>query len=213
MNLKRKITNTNSYCAFKILFVWVLLSLNIITKAQSYNDSVFSATEISNIQLQSADANEKFFLNDKQNIKLFTLFIFLSPDCPLCRNYSGTLDSLYNQYKNQVQVYGIIPGKAYSNEEIKQFIHDYDIQFPLLADYDKKLTAYLHAVVTPQAILLDNKFQLLYKGAIDNWVQSLGKQRVKATQFFLSDALQQSISNQTVLVKRTKAVGCRINDY
>jgi peroxiredoxin len=207
------IVKTNFRCSSKFFFVWILLLLNFVTNAQSNNDSVFSSATISKIQLQSADANEKFFLNNKQNTKPFTLFIFLSPDCPLCRNYSGALDSLYSQYKNQVHVYGIIPGKAYSNEEVKQFVHEYDIQFPLLTDYDKKLTAYLHAVVTPQVILLDNKFQLVYKGAIDNWVQSLGKQRVKATQFFLSDALQQSISNQTVLVKRTKAVGCRINDY
>lgn len=213
MNLNFKILKTNFHCASKFLVVAALLFLNMVAKAQSNNDSVFSATGISNIQLQNPVANEKFFLNDKQIAKPFTLFIFLSPDCPLCRNYSGTLDSIYNQYKNKVQVYGIIPGKAYSDEEVKQFIHEYNIQFPLLTDSDKKLTAYLHATVTPQVILLDDKFQLVYKGAIDNWLQSLGKQRVKATQFFLSDALQQSTSDKTVLVKRTRAVGCRINDY
>jgi len=210
VNIKLK---TNFPCSSKFFFVWILLFLNFVTNAQSSNDSVFNEALISNIQLQNADANTKLFLRDKQSPKPFTLFIFLSPDCPLCKNYSGTLDSIYNQYKDKVQVYGIIPGKAYSNEEIKQFIREYDIPFPLLTDYNKKLTAYLQAVVTPQVILLNNKYQLVYKGAIDNWVVSLGKQRVKTTQNFLHDALQQSLSNQTVLIKRTKAVGCRINDY
>jgi hypothetical protein len=44
-------------------------------------------------------------------------------------------------------------------------------------------------------------------------LQALGKQRIKPTAFFLQNALQQSLSNQTIFLKRTKAVGCRINDY
>jgi hypothetical protein len=83
----------------------------------------------------------------------------------------------------------------------------------LFIDSDKKLTTYLHATVTPQVILLNDKGELKYKGAIDNWAVSLGKQRVTTTQNFLDDALQQSLSDKTVLTKRTKAVGCRINDY
>ncbi len=67
----------------------------------------------------------------------------------------------------------LFPGKAYSNEEIKKFKQKYNIQFPLLIDYDKKLTSYLHAAVTPQVILLNNKYQLVYKGAIDNWCNRL----------------------------------------
>src|ERR1044072_6190230 len=113
-------------------------------EAQYNNDSVFSAATISNIQLHNVNANNNIFLITKQDAKPFTLFIFLSPDCPLCQNYSGTLDSLYQQYKNDVLVYGIIPGKAYSKEEIKKFIQQYDIQLPLLIDDDKKLTGYLH---------------------------------------------------------------------
>ena len=212
MNSMREIIKINSIHLSKFILVLIVLFFNN-AKAQSNNDSVFNSTAISKIQLQSVDANEKFFLNDKQNTKPFTLFVFLSPECPLCQNYSGVLNNLYKQYTGHVQMYGIIPGKAYSSEEIKKFKQEYDIQFPLLIDYDKRLTAYLHAVVTPQVILLNNKCRLLYKGAIDDWAVSLGKQRVKTTQNFLHDALQQSLSNETVLVKRTKAVGCRINDY
>lgn len=196
----------------KFILVWIVLFFNN-ANAQNNNDSVFSSTAISKIQLQSIDTNEKFFLNDSQNTKPFTLFVFLSPECPLCQNYSGVLNDLYKQYNNHIKMYGIIPGKAYSNEEIKKFKQEYDIEFSLLIDYNKKLTSYLHAIVTPQVILLNDKYQLLYKGAIDNWAVSLGKQRVKTTQNFLHNALQQSLSNETVLVKRTKAVGCRINDY
>ena len=194
------------------IFVWLVFLFNNAV-AQYANDSVFNGKIISNIQLQNVDANKMVSLRSGLNLKPLTLFVFLSPECPLCQNYSGILNKFYKQYTDDVQMYGIIPGKAYSNKTIKDFKQQYNILFPLLIDNDKKLVAYLKAAVTPQVILLDNKNQLVYKGAIDNWLQALGKQRVHATEYFLQNALQQSLSNKAVLVKRTKAVGCRINDF
>jgi len=198
---------------YKIILTWIFLPLNIL-HAQSNNDSIFSAAAITNFQLRDVAANNTILLKaNKSEAQKLMLFIFLSPECPLCKNYSNSLSNLYNKFSKQVNFYGIVPGKAYSADEIKKFKQDYNIPFELLVDHDEKLTKYLQAVVTPQVILLNNNFELLYKGAIDNWLQALGKQRVKATEFFLQDALQQSLSNEKILIKRTKAVGCRINDY
>lgn len=195
----------------KFILVAAGLCFNTIN-GQPVNDSVFNAGFISKIELQNVTTGKTFFLTEKST-KSLILFVFLSPECPLCKNYSNKLNDLNKQYENQVMMYGIIPGKAYSTAAVKEFIQQYNIQFPLLIDHDKKLTAYLHASVTPQAILLNNENNLIYKGAIDNWAVSLGKQKLQTTEFFLRDALQQSISNKTVLIKRTKAVGCIINDY
>jgi peroxiredoxin len=200
------------HCLFlKWIFACTILFFNTAA-AQLTNDSVFSAAAISTIQLHEVQTNKNIYLK-KQQDKAFRLFVFLSPECPLCQNYSAKLNDLSRHYGANVITYGIIPGKAYSNDVIKNFIEQYNIQFPLLIDHDKKLTSYLHAVVTPQAILLNDKNQLVYKGAIDDWAVSLGKQRVTTTKYYLRDALQQSLSDKTVLIKRTKAVGCRINDY
>jgi len=197
---------------FKWVFAFAILFFNTAT-AQLNNDSVFSASAISGIPLHDVQTNKNVYLKELQNKKAFRLFVFLSPECPLCQNYSNKLNDFNQQYAANVIMYGIIPGKAYSENGIKKFIEDYNIQFKLLIDNDKKLTSYLHAVVTPQAILLNDKNQLVYKGAIDDWAVALGKQRVTTTKYYLRDALQQSLSHKTVLIKRTKAVGCRINDY
>jgi peroxiredoxin len=196
---------------FKWIFACAILLFNTAA-AQLNNDSVFNASVISAIQLHEVQTNKNVYLKEQQN-KAFKLFVFLSPECPLCQNYSNKLNDLSRHYATNVITYGIIPGKAYSNDVIKRFIEQYNIQFPLLIDHNKQLTSYLHAVVTPQAILLNDKNQLVYKGAIDDWAVSLGKQRVTTTKYYLRDALQQSLSDKTVLIKRTKAVGCRINDY
>jgi peroxiredoxin len=197
---------------FKWVFALAILFFNTAA-AQLNNDSVFNASVISAIQLHEVQTNKNVYLKELQNKKAFRLFVFLSPECPLCQNYSNKLNNFSKQYAANVMMYGIIPGKAYSEDVIKKFIDEYNIQFPLLIDNDKKLTSYLHAVVTPQAILLNDKNQLMYKGAIDDWAVALGKQRITTTKYYLHDALQQSLSHKTVLIKRTKAVGCRINDY
>jgi peroxiredoxin len=213
MKLSSAIKNKCIKTFYTVIVVWIFFPLNII-HAQGNNDSVFDAAIIANFQLQDAAVNKTIFLKVGENeSQKLLLFIFLSPECPLCKNYSNTLNSLYHQLSRQVCFYGIIPGKAYSADEVKKFKEQYNISFQLLIDHDEKLTKYLQAVVTPQVLLLNNDFQLLYKGAIDNWLQALGKQRVKPTEFFLQNVIQQSLSNETILIKRTKAVGCRINDY
>jgi peroxiredoxin len=210
MNVMSSI-NKKDCLSLKWIFALAIFVFNTAT-AQLNNDSVFSASAISAIQLHEVQANKNVYLKEQPD-KTFRLFVFLSPECPLCQNYSAKLNDLSRHYATNVITYGIIPGKAYSNDVIKKFIEQYNIQFPLLIDHDKKLTSYLHAVVTPQAILLNDKNQLVYKGAIDDWAVALGKQRVTTTKYYLRDALQQSLSDKTVLIKRTKAVGCRINDY
>lgn len=199
--------------SFGIVTVMFFLILAQGVAAQQKNDSVFSAAIISKIALMHVDAGKSFYLNADKSANPETLLIFLSPECPLCQNYSSALNDLYKQYSDRVNIYGIIPGKAYSAIDVKAFQKDYHIPFPLLTDSHKELTQYLQATVTPQVILLDNKYRLLYKGAIDNRLQSLGKQRLKPTAFYLNDALQASLSNKIIPIKRTKAVGCIINDY
>jgi thiol-disulfide isomerase/thioredoxin len=194
----------------RTFYMLIILVSCLKINAQT-NDSVFSAAALSAITLLNADNQSEYFL--KTTSEKPSVFIFLSPECPLCKNYATTLNALHHQFNNQIAFYGIIPGKAYSVKEVKAFSSYYQISFPLLVDSNKTLSNYLQASITPQVILLDEKQQLLYKGAIDNWAVSLGKQRLQPTQFYLKDAIEESLQHELIAIKRTKAVGCKINDY
>ena len=189
----------------------ILISCCLHLQAQT-NDSVFSDAALSSVMLLNADNNQSGHLLNTASEKI-CLFIFLSPECPLCKNYSTTLNTLYQQFGKDILFYGIIPGNAYSSKEVKAFSTNYQISFPLLIDSSKSLSNYLQASITPQVILLNRKQYLLYKGAIDNWAVSLGKQRLKPTQFYLKDAIEESLQDKPIAIKRTQAVGCKINDY
>lgn len=192
-----------------ILFLSVLI--NYTLAARSNNDSVFKRTTFRSLYLTEASDNKKQLL--KESVKKLNLFIFLSPECPLCRRYSSFLKNLYRQFNGDVEFYGIIPGKAYSVDEVKKYKEEYTIPFSLFIDENKELSNYLQASVTPQVILLNRNYEMVYKGAIDDLLMQLGKQRIKATEDFLVNAISQSLHNEKIFVKRTKAVGCRINDY
>jgi thiol-disulfide isomerase/thioredoxin len=174
------------------------------------NDSIFHSSTLTSITLLDAGTLKMTALPATRAVRVF---VFLSPECPLCQNYTRTLNALNRQYSGKIQFYGIIPGKTYTPEAIAAFAEKYKISYPLFIDGSLGLSRYLQASTTPEAILLDQGNELVYKGAIDNWLEDLGKQRIKATENYLQDAIGLALQHEHPSVKRTKAVGCLINDF
>ena len=139
--------------------------------------------------------------------------IFLSPECPLCQNYSLPLNQLVKKYAGKVQFTGVVPGKAYSATDVNAFTQKYHIGFPISIDSAKALSTALKATVTPEAFLLGPDKKVLYHGSIDNWIKDLGMQSARPTVFYLRDAIDQSLAHQPVRIPYNKPVGCLINDY
>lgn len=143
-------------------------------------------------------------------IKRNTAFVFLSPECPLCKNYMLILNELCKKYP-QVTIVGIVPGKSYNTQEIKQFADNYKAEFDIYLDQKKTLTRVLKAKVTPEAVLIDQKGNVRYRGLIDNWQAKLGVKRKVITEHYLDDALTQ-INGTSYKYMETAPVGCLIND-
>ncbi|MBS1915144.1 MAG: redoxin domain-containing protein [Bacteroidetes bacterium] len=177
--------------------------------AQTKNDSVFKNTTLSSFQLTDIITNKTVSLTPAQKK---CIYIFLSPECPICQNYTSVLNKLNQEYGMNIGFYGIVPGKTYTQAEISSFAKKYKISYTLLSDQSLKFTRYLQAKVTPEVVFLnDNK--LVYRGAIDNWFKGLGKARANTTENYLKDAIMQNLKHAKVDEKRTKAIGCLINDF
>jgi peroxiredoxin len=141
------------------------------------------------------------------------LFVLLSPECPLCKNYSLVLNRLHRDFDDDMEVYGIVPGSAYSGAELQQFAADYKIKFPLLIDKEKVLSGYLKATVTPEVFLINTTGQIVYNGAIDDWVKELGKKTLQPQQHYLEKAITQYLAGAPVQLAHTIAKGCLINEF
>ena len=180
--------------------------------AQLKNDSVFTQRALSSIRLLDIGQRRPAWVRADANAARPVLFVFLSPECPLCQNYTSVLNKLDREYAGKIRVYGIIPGRSYLPAEISAFARKYKIAYPLLMDSSLSFCHYLQASTTPEAILLSPGNELLYKGAIDNWYKALGRNRLKATEFYLQNAIDRYLKQEPSSLKRTIPVGCLIND-
>jgi len=140
------------------------------------------------------------------------VLVFLSPECPLCKNYTVTLNELLKTYEDKnVALFGIIPGKNYSTSEIEKYNRKYKLKFKLLLDEKYEMSTMLNAKVTPEAFLLNNKGEIIYSGKIDNWAVSLKRKRQIITEHYLTNALSASLNGLPVELERTEPVGCIID--
>ena len=193
-----------------ILYFFCLLILGFQTAAQDFmQNQSFSPSEIAQAKLTAVDKKRKevFFSSP------LSVFVLLSPECPLCKNYSTVLNKINEQFSGDLSVYGIVPGKAYSAKQINKFIKDFKINFPIYIDSKKELTTYIKGTVTPEVILMDKQGDVIYRGAIDDWVTALGKKKLIVSNEYLKTAIKQNLQNQIVSIKTVEPIGCLINEF
>ena len=190
--------------------ILLLLYCTTSIRAQDLGLVDESYPDVQQISLQAVNQDNRFVQFDSAGLYAF---VFLSPECPLCKNYSLVLNTLKEKFGNGVRFYGIVPGRTYSNEEVLQYINGYKIQFPIWIDRQKKLSSYMKATTTPEVVLLNKKGAVVYRGAIDDWVQALGKKKPKPQQRYLEEAIIRYLQKKDVLVKKTHPIGCLINEF
>ncbi len=179
----------------------LLLMLFFPSKAfsQTVNEEIFRLTDI------NKNLDTLFVLSE-----LATVYIFLSPECPLCQNYTKDINALAKQYGDKISFIGIFPGELYEPSEIQAFATKYKLNIPLFRDNNLNLTNFLHVKITPTVTFVE-KGKVIYFGAIDNWAVDLGKKRTVTTAHYLADALRQYLSEQAITIKKTEPIGCIIN--
>ena len=139
-----------------------------------------------------------------------TVWVFLAVDCPISQKYISELRRMDSVYASQkLRVRGIVPGKV-NPTEVKTFVEEYAIKFPVSIDGDFTRVRQFHATITPESILVDHQGQVLYQGAIDNWFFDLGKYRQRVTEHYLQDAIDAALQGKIPAVRKTEAVGCII---
>ena len=64
--------------------------------------------------------------------------------------------------------------------------------------------------MTPEVFTVDASGDVLYKGAIDDWVGELGQHRSVIRGHYLRDALTDIVRDRPVELSETQAIGCYI---
>lgn len=79
-----------------------------------------------------------------------------------------------------------------------------------LIDRDRTIAGRAKASVTPEAVLVDARGEIRYRGRIDNRYVDLGKPRRVVTVHDLREALDAVLAGKPVPHPETTALGCHI---
>ncbi|OYU83109.1 MAG: thioredoxin family protein [Flavobacterium sp. BFFFF2] len=170
---------------------------------------------ISNFKLKSATTNKMVSLADYQTAKGF-MVIFTCNKCPMAKLYLKRLNQMDATYKKRgVPLIAInsMDTLAYAEESFKkmqQKAQKEQFSFPYLQDKKQVIVKAFKASHTPQAYVIwknnAGKWVVKYEGAIDD---NAGEPE-KATQHYLTDAVDQLLANKEVTTPTSESFGCRI---
>lgn len=154
-----------------------------------------------NVRLSRLDGPAEDFDTASVNV---TVLVFLSTICPISNAYQDRLRALMNATKAKpVRWLLAVANDNESPADIAAYAAD--TKLPLLIDRYGMMAERFGAVMTPEAIVLDSRGDVRYKGAIDD---AQNPARVKARP--LRDAIDALLAGREVQTKSLRAFGCAI---
>jgi peroxiredoxin len=141
-----------------------------------------------------------------------TLVVFTCNACPYAKGWETRIVGLGNAYAAKgVGVIAINPNdpKVVADDGYEQMVSrakDRGMRFPYVVDSTSQVARAFGATRTPEVFLFDAQGTLVYRGAVDDNVESADK----VTRTYLKDALDAVVAGKDVPVKETKAIGCGI---
>lgn len=97
-------------------------------------DNISIGDDAPNFTLQDSEGNS-FTLSDYKNKSPVVIYFFPKANTPGCTKQAcGIRDDFSKFEKNGITIFGI---SVDSKEDIKEFIDDYELNFPLLSDSEK----------------------------------------------------------------------------
>lgn len=147
-------------------------------------------------------------LNDGQRVRAF---VFLSTECPVSNGSLNTLNDLHARFTGKgMDLFGIVADSSVTRTRATEHFAEFKTTFPILFDASGLLVQALTPSHVPEAFVLDKDGTLVYRGAIDNAWEAIGRRRPEPEREFLADAVTATLAGQSVAVAETKPVGCAI---
>lgn len=135
-----------------------------------------------------------------------TVFFFSSTECPIANIYTPRMIELANAYqKREVKFFLVNSNQEDTLKKVQQYAKERKFPFPAIKDEGTALADYLNASYTPEAIVVDSKGMVRYRGRIDD-----NKDREKVVRQDVREALDALLAGKKVAVGRTLPFGCTI---
>jgi len=167
------------------------------------NNSILPG-KIENFKLKDYNGKEHS-LSDYKDSKAI-IIIFVATECPVSNAYNSRMENLFKDYSERdIAFIGINSNKAESADRIKEHAKENGLTFTILKDEKNIIADKFEASFTPEVYVLNNNFDILYHGRIDN-----SKKESEVVTKDLENALEEILAGKEVSKKETKAFGCTI---
>jgi hypothetical protein len=152
--------------------------------------------------LDSKGQEHRFALQGK-----VTAVIFLSAVCPVSNEYNERMNRLYEDYQASadVQILFVNSNATESGEAVRDHAVAAGFPFPVYRDIHNALADRLQASLTPEAVLLDRKGEVRYRGPMDN-----ARNPARVKEQYLRDGMGALLDGKPVAQPMVKAFGCTI---
>lgn len=146
--------------------------------------------------------------NDGNRIRVF---VFLAPECPVSNGYAKTLNDLNATFDGEaVDIFGVVSDPSVTRAYAAKHYTEFKAQFPVLFDASGLLLRALKPTHVPEAFVVGRDGTLVYRGAIDNAWEAIGRRRPKAERPYLADTIRAALSDTPAPTAETTPVGCLI---
>ena len=140
------------------------------------------------------------------------VIVFVQTDCPISNSYAPEIQRICKAYAAK----GVSCALAYEDVSVDAAaVHKHMKEFgyanvAATIDGSRALATRARATITPEAVVVDARGTVRYRGRIDNFYASLGKPRQVVTEHDLVDALDAILAGRPVPKPETQALGCFI---
>jgi hypothetical protein len=136
-------------------------------------------------------------------------FVFLCTECPIARSYLPELNRISSGFAARgADVFGVWSDPTVTREAAAKYFSEYRVTFPVLYDSGDMLAEMLKPSHVPEVFVLDGDGRQVYRGAIDNAWEAIGRRRANVEKRYLTDALGAAVAGKVPPVAATEPVGC-----
>lgn len=197
--------------------VWVvglLVAVGVVSQDSGAEDRSTPKPAVPAITFSLLDLKGATHPLDQNDGRRVRTYVFLSTHCPVSNDYIQTLNALHARFPEKpVDLFGVVSDASVTRSNAVEHFREFKAEFPILFDSSGLLQQALKPLHVPEGIVLDRNGQLVYRGAIDNAWEALGRRRPKAEKEFVADAIIAALDNKVPAIAETKPVGCLIESF
>lgn len=196
-----------------VLMRWLVISIGLVVSVNASADTqgdaktvIFPGITFPLMDLQGAihGLNQ----NDSRQVRAF---VFISTDCPVSNGYIKTLNEIHAKIAKSggaAEFFGVVSDPTVTRNQAVKHFEIFEAKFPILFDASGLLARAMKPSHVPESFVLDRDGKLVYRGAIDNSWEALGRRRPQAEKQFLADAITAASDGESVAVPATQPIGC-----